>query len=1605
MPPVHFAVGMGVSSVLGALLVAVRRRWLIYLPLIMSVCGLLALMPDIVARAGGHVSWLDAGTYRHRAYSHGAAMNVFFFHPWLDRVPWLETQEMTNLGFHLVALMYLVAMCGYVAYIRWGVPRMAEAAEALRRMGRSVSGYRSVAALAGVVPLVLAGAAVGWMVHAARPAQLTARQVLRREEQRWRGLVRRRMRLIPGRYLGLVGGQRRPKGVWLSGDLGAHTTFGGGAASLSTLVERALANRCDFVVIADGAALDSPDRLAAYAKALRAARRRFRDIAVLSGLQWNAPPAGGRRRACVLVAPQVVECGLLAGFYQRFDRLAPNWTGAPAEAALRWLKARNRSYVTVPAVLSSPQASARGRRGELFSWLRTNEVFLGILGQVGSERVSAREARSRWDPRVARVGGAWDQLLDRGFRVWCAAAASGFRDPKTHYWPGEFARTHVWCRSRRAADVLAGLRAGCFWAQEGGIVRALDFELSAPALERPARMGEVVRVAPGEAVSVELELDVPATDFAGRANRIDEVELISNFAGDPKVVQRFRRVKSHSRLGFAFESAEDNNGGLGFYVRARGWRRLEGGSVLYFYTNPIRVLVREGPRRPGAKERVAVRRVVARPAPRQPESKGEAPAKATPKKPVKPAEPVVRKRLQAVGLPSGVRPLHIERFEKKPGRNWRGVWPADVPKRGRALGDEKLKIEFLQTTPLGEATRLFFRCYAEDCRRLTLLLRTSEGLKPYRAVRELTDRQCTEFDLSLRDDFHPPAGAPGHLCSPARIEAIEWRADKLEPQAGFRVTDFVIYEPTAASRLELARDRADELAAKLREAARAGPTPAWRARAQAVGTRLDACKARLASRVAAGEPGVVDRDLDEVAEEQRRLRMHAAMARVFGRDDPRFVVGVEGPTRRVSARNPAASFEGEISRTVELWAAAGETESFQVVVLSLWEPLRAVDVTWSELRPEGRRKGPRLPRSAISANVVSELWVYPRADVPPERAGWMPDPLLPLSPFDVEPGSLRAVLVSARVPLDLPPGDYQGTLSVRPLGLEPVQLTLRLHRWDFALVDSHFAVIGPIDRRAILEHYHDEKSIPEAGRRELYELLLRHRVNPVPLLGKGEAEDLADITFCIERGLGLAVLHQASSARAGPRDAGFARAARYATRIWEAGWGRRGALLLPMVRDRERGEGYVRWVNTLNRRHPALLLFAGGEGAPPPGLVASYWRRPLGVEPPREPKADDLEVRRSRSARREAWEVTRGTPDYPHPNLTLASRLVETRFVPWLAWRHGVRALVLAGVNRWRDNNAGNGLLVYPGPGGDFYPSLRLVALRDAVEDYEYVWLLWDRARRLRERARERNLQNVEGAHLLLDQVRYETGSFRRPCRDPQKLAGLRLRLGRKVEMLEAAWWAEVDAAADLPSPPAELAARAGDGQVSLTWSKAPDEKVSQYNVYRSRDPNVGFFRVNSRSVEALSYVDRSVRNDVRYYYFVRSTRGRGVEGPRSAGIEAAPRPAPKIVWLPMADLRRATVGPYRVLLRLEGPQTGQVLPLVRPQIDYCITDGFYDGFERMTRRADGAWVFEVPDLGWRRHGSKKLRIKVRVVDRRGRVVTPAVEREELIDSAVVPRR
>jgi hypothetical protein len=215
-------------------------------------------------------------------------------------------------------------------------------------------------------------------------------------------------------------------------------------------------------------------------------------------------------------------------------------------------------------------------------------VIVGFEGAPGHQRSNPLGSYppgtliDRWDPVAAQIGGVWDQWLGDGLNVWGAIANSDFHHENDDFWPCEFASTRVYAPDRTGDGVIKAIRAGSFFAEHGHIVDEVELRVRFDGGPRPAGAGETVSARAGAIATVSLGLKIAPTDYLGRANRIDTVELIGVTPGTAKVIH----------------SGTPNADGLttpvtippgGIVLRARGRRSVEGDSALMFYTNPVRI--------------------------------------------------------------------------------------------------------------------------------------------------------------------------------------------------------------------------------------------------------------------------------------------------------------------------------------------------------------------------------------------------------------------------------------------------------------------------------------------------------------------------------------------------------------------------------------------------------------------------------------------------------------------------------------------------------------------------------------------------------------------------------------------------------------------------------------------------------------------------------------------------------------------------------------------------------------------------------------------------------------------------------------------------------
>ena len=215
--------------------------------------------------------------------------------------------------------------------------------------------------------------------------------------------------------------------------------------------------------------------------------------------------------------------------------------------------------------------------------------------------------------------------------------------------------------------------------------------------------------------------------------------------------------------------------------------------------------------------------------------------------------------------------------------------------------------------------------------------------------------------------------------------------------------------------------------------------------------------------------------------------------------------------------------EGEFkgADTIEIFAARGETESFQVVVTAAGASLRNASAEMSPLKGPGEASLPANSVILYRAIYIPVRYSAPQATEPPSLIA---DPLVPfLNPytgarvpeprwrekgmegarfgavgFDLWQDRHQPLWVDVQIPKDAAPGVYKGTFSVRAQNTERAAIPVQVTIWDFTLPDgptheNHFG-----DFSYVVRYYKlDENSEKYRQLEDRYiAALAAHRLNP-----------------------------------------------------------------------------------------------------------------------------------------------------------------------------------------------------------------------------------------------------------------------------------------------------------------------------------------------------------------------------------------------------------------------------------------------------------------------------------------------------------------------------
>jgi hypothetical protein len=453
---------------------------------------------------------------------------------------------------------------------------------------------------------------------------------------------------------------------------------------------------------------------------------------------------------------------------------------------------------------------------------------------------------------------------------------------------------------------------------------------------------------------------------------------------------------------------------------------------------------------------------------------------------------------------------------------------------------------------------------------------------------------------------------------------------------------------------------------------------------------------------------------------------------------------------------PAVRLDAAIS------LARNEREALQVVVEAPWRDVMVERIELSSLQGPG---GKVIPASALSWRRVDFVETTFTPPYPVDRVGLYPDPLMPPSEFTVKRLSRTPVWIELQTPRNLPSGTYRGTVTVVPRGMQPTVVPLTVTVWDFALTDeTHLRTLtwlGP----GVIREFHGLKWSPEENRRcdqilrGYQEILLDHRLGPggevaadVPQDRKTGEFDFSGVDATLERLIGKGMnafimgtapnLERTGKTAYAPEFIGqfTERLKAYGDHLRERGW---------------IDKAYVYTYDEAPRSAwPEVKKIAAAVKAAAPELkILQCLNQPEGVKA-LEGAVDVFDVYIAQyhrtgvaSLQQRGTEVWLAVCCFPmeRPNLFIEYPLVDARMMPMFCWKYGAQGFEYWSPNSWGPNwrkeppnqwptarwnpntfgqYNGDGYLLYPGPDGVPYPSIRLKALRDGFEDYEYMWTL-----------------------------------------------------------------------------------------------------------------------------------------------------------------------------------------------------------------------------------------------------------------------------------------
>ncbi len=198
----------------------------------------------------------------------------------------------------------------------------------------------------------------------------------------------------------------------------------------------------------------------------------------------------------------------------------------------------------------------------------------------------------------------------------------------------------------------------------------------------------------------------------------------------------------------------------------------------------------------------------------------------------------------------------------------------------------------------------------------------------------------------------------------------------------------------------------------------------------------------------------------------------------------------------------------------------------------------------------------------------------------------------------------------------------------------------------------------------------------------------------------------------------------------------------------------------------------------------------------------------------------------------ELWFYTCCHPLGRYPNRFLDQSLVKARALHWINYLYDLDGYLHWGLNHFHGDDPytqegisqglplGDRAVAYPGATG-YLSSLRFSTMRDGLQDFEYLWVLEDKLRQIKDRVGEDAFW-LDPRQRPVELCRRVVQSFYDHTRDPGVLMDTRRQIAAEIEALDAAPLLVVQT-----SPPENTFVPAGPRNVGVRGLAAPGAAVT----------------------------------------------------------------------------------------------------------------------------------------------------------------------------------